>query len=169
MHYHLIRLWRVLHRVGEQVDEHLPETIFIPRYTSISASFYGYLMGRCSCLHIFYRFHNKRIQFKWLNIKGKLAGLHFGNIQQVADELGEPVELSIHASEIMQTLLISLLLQAALQNLRKALQTGHRSFEFMARHTDELVFALFFLVGFGHVAKNRDGEFHSPPGIDKRP
>src|SRR3984893_12814930 len=169
MYDYFLRFWRVFHSVSEQVDEHLPKTVFISQYTSMSSSLYGYLMGRRGRLHVFYRFQNKRIQFKWLNIKGKLAGLHLGSIQQVTDELGEPVELGIHASEIMQPLLISLLLQAALQNLRKALQTGHRSFEFMARHTDELVFALFFLVGFGHVAKNRDGEFHSPSGIDKRP
>src|SRR5450759_722117 len=168
MHNYLLRFRRVFHSVGEHVDEHLPKTVFISQYTSMSSSRYGYLMGRNGRLHVFYRLQNKRIQFKWLNVKGKLASLHLGNIQQVADQLGEPAELSIHASEIMQPLLIALLLQAALQNLRKALQTGHRSFEFMARHTDELVFALFLLVGFGDIAKNRNGEFHSSRSVDER-
>src|ERR1700694_3627962 len=127
----------------------------------MSTSFYGYLMGRSGRLHVFNRFQNKRIQFKWLNIKGKLASLHLGNIQQVANQLGEPAELGIHASEIMQPLLIALLLQAALQNLRKTLQTGHSSFEFVTRHADEFVFALFFFVRFSDIAKNRYSEFHS--------
>src|SRR6202035_4480144 len=62
------------------------------------------------------------------------------------------MHLSIHASEVMQPFLLSLRGQASLQKGEKALETGDRRFEFVARHTDKLIFALFQLLTFGDIA-----------------
>src|SRR5579872_5106043 len=62
------------------------------------------------------------------------------------------MHLSIHASEVMQPFLLSLRGQASLQEDEKSLETGDRRFEFVARHTDKLIFALFQFLTFGDIA-----------------
>src|SRR5690349_13168192 len=102
MYNDILRLWRIFHGIGEQVDEYLPKTVFISQDTAACSALYQYLMCRCGRLHVFYRFQHQRVQFKWLDVEGQLPGLHPGNIEQVADKFGEPVELGIHASDVVK-------------------------------------------------------------------
>src|SRR5947209_3968824 len=115
-------------------------------------------MGRGRSLYIFHALIDESVQVKWLGSQRQFPRLHARDIQQIADEVGELIELGIHAREVMESLRIPLFCQATLEYIGKAFETRHGCFQFVACHADELVLAAFDEHTLRNIVDNTDDQ-----------
>src|SRR5256886_15284017 len=87
-HHHCTRLRRILDRVIQEVNQHLPNAVPVPKRLSLGQALKQQMMRLCRSLYVFHDFLYQSIQIKVFFSIDELARLHFGNIEQIIDEFG---------------------------------------------------------------------------------